>query len=257
MNTSKSIAIIGANGLLGNDLKQYLSDNYEVTGITKENYNSYCGHKFDLIINANGNSKRFWANIHPLEDFITSTVSVYKSIFDFFHKTYIYISSSDVYEKHYNPVSTSENQEINSDKLSSYGFNKYLAERIVRRHSDSYLILRSSMILGSNLRKGPVYDILNNKDLFISKKSKLQLITTNEISRIISRLIGSKSRNEIFNLGGTGVFSFANAGKYFKQKIHFRKDAQLQQYEMNVSKLNRIYPLKSSEDYLLEYLQDY
>ena len=143
---SKRIAIIGANGMLGSDLVAYLSKHFSVTAITKENYTSFVNKDFDIVINANGNSKRFWANEHILEDFTLSTVSVYKSLFDFEYKVYIYISSSDVYPDHTNKKSTKEDQPIFSSALSPYGFHKYLSELIVQTNVKKYLILRCSFI---------------------------------------------------------------------------------------------------------------
>lgn len=238
--------------MLGSDLVTYLSKSYEVTGISKENYSKHVGTSFDVVINANGNSKRFWANEHPYEDFIASTESVYKSIFDFPTKLYIYISSSDVYPNHAN--APFEDARIESKKLSSYGFHKFLSEIIVRRLTKNYLILRSSMMLGRKLKKGPFFDIVHHQPLFISKKSKLQLITTKAISEIIDLLITNNIKNEIFNMGGKGVLAFENVHTYFKTTVHFQKNTQLQRYEVNTKKLGKMYPLKTSEEYLKDYL---
>ena len=88
----KRIAILGGSGMLGADLVKYLSKAKEVVSITRENYEDIknSGAEYDVLINANGNSKRFWANQNPVEDFDKSTRSVYLSLFDFKAKLYIY-----------------------------------------------------------------------------------------------------------------------------------------------------------------------
>src|SRR3989344_8416138 len=116
--------------MLGSDLIRYLGEGFNITSINKENYQTFIGKSFDIVINANGNSKRFWANQNPQDDFLTSTISVYKSIFDFSSDIYIHISSPDVYENHTSTRSTNEAQKINAENLSTYGFHKYLSEQI-------------------------------------------------------------------------------------------------------------------------------
>ena len=240
--------------MLGSDLVKFLSQSFSVTSISKENYSQFINHSFDVVVNANGNSKRFWAIKNPLGDFTLSTVSVYKSFFDFKFTTYVYISSSDVYVNHSNSQFTIEDQFQDSDKLSSYGFHKYLSEEIIKNNCKKYIILRSSMILGQNLKKGPIYDILNKNPLFISKTSRLQMISTQEIANVITFLINKETKNETFNMGGTEIVDFKKIQTYFTIPIKFSEGSETQAYEMNVSKLNKLFRLKSSEEYLREFI---
>ena len=250
----KRLAIIGGNGMLGSDLVRHLSSTFSVTSITRENYNAHRGSVFDVLINANGNSKRFWANQNVLEDFNLSTLSVYKSLFDFKFGIYVYISSSDVYEKHNKKIYTKEENVPGISNLSAYGLHKYISEQIVENHARKYLILRCSMMLGENLKKGPIYDILTNKPLFVSNDTKLQMITTREVLDIIRLLIAKKYFNKIFNVGGRGTVSFKEINKFFSTPISFLKKAEKQEYEMNVEKLKKAYPLKTSKKYLQEFI---
>lgn len=244
--------------MLGSDLVKYLNPFFSITQITKENYTELANTEFDVLINANGNSKRFWANQNPLEDFVSSTQSVYKSIFDFPCNLYIYISSPDVYENHTHPSYTNEEKAINYSKLLPYGFNKYLSELIVKKYKEQFLILRPSMILGRNLKKGPFYDILNNIPLHISLESKLQLITTFAIAEIIKTLLKKKLTKQTLNIGGIGVFNFSNVVKYFDRNLQVLPESQTQIYEMNIKKIRSLYPkLKTSEEYLKEFLNNY
>lgn len=242
--------------MLGSDLVKYLSQSFLVTSISKDNYAQFTNRAFDVVVNANGNSKRFWANTNPLDDFTASTVSVYKSLFDFKFNTYIYISSSDVYVDHSSNASTSENQIQDSSKLSPYGFHKYLSETIVKNQCKSYVILRTSMLLGKNLKKGPIYDTVNNRSLFISESSRIQMITTVEIANIIKFFLDQNKTNNVVNVGGKGTVNFKNIQNYFSIPVTFSKKAEKQVYEMNVDKINKLFPLKSSEEYLKEFLNN-
>lgn len=254
----KKLGILGANGLLGNDLVSHLSSTYKVIPITRENYKEYKGSKFDIFINANGNSRRYWANQNPQEDFFASTVTVAKSIFDFSSDVYIYISSPDVYENHAEPLYTQEEEIIEAQKLAPYGLHKYLGELIVKKYKEKFLILRSAMILGSKIKKGPLYDILNDNPIFVSLDTKLQVITTQAIYEIIEALLTNSIICETFNIGGIGTVDFTKIHTYFNKEILVSSKAETQNYEMSVEKIKRYYPdLKTSAEYLRNFLYNY
>lgn len=241
--------------MIGSDLVRNLSNNFLITPVTKSNYHNHIGKKFDIVINANGNSKRYWANQNILDDFTKSTISVYKSILDFPCNLYIYLSSSDVYPNHTKPKYTKETEKIDTKHLQTYGFHKYLSELIVKRWTKKYLILRLSMVLGTKLKKGPFYDITHNTALFVKLNTKLQLITTRAIAKIIEALIKSSEINSTINIGGIGTFAFSKINKYFNHEVKVSLKAETQIYEMDVNKLLKLYPsLKTSENYLKEYL---
>lgn len=258
MKHFKSLAIIGSKGMLGSDLTRYLKSNFGmVTGIDRKNYDRYRGHHFDVVINANGNSNKPWANEHILEDFAASTTTVYQTLFDFPCKTYVYISSADVYQNHTSKKFTNESKNIDPENLTAYGFHKYLSESIIKNYMKNYIILRCPMMLGTNLKKGPVYDILNNSRLFISKESAFQMITTRELAQIIYSLLVKNITKEVFNVGGKGAVLFSEITKYVERNVNFPKDGKTQTYETNVSKLQKIYHLKTSAEYLKDFLKNY
>jgi nucleoside-diphosphate-sugar epimerase len=252
-----TVAILGANGLLGSDLVKYLRRSFKIQRITRENYQEKIRARYDVLINANGNSKRYWANQNVLKDFEASTFSVYKTLFDFKFNKYIYISSSDVYPDHSGPSTTKEKQKIDSDSLSPYGLHKYLSEKIVANNTNDYLVLRSCMILGQNLNKGPIFDIIQKQDLFITLETRLQMIHTREIANIIAFLIRKDIKREVYNMGGRGVFNFGLIRDYTKREINISENAKTQFYEMDVEKLNSLHPLKTSKEYFDEYIKEY
>jgi nucleoside-diphosphate-sugar epimerase len=159
------IGIIGANGFIGNALVETLKSQYTVESIIKENYHLFKNINFDIIINANGNSHKHWANKNPVKDFKKSVESVYKSLYDFKYKKYIYISSIDV-----------------ENIKTTYGFNKYLAEEIVKSICYDFSIIRLPAVIGKRSTKGIIYDIMNNNKIYLTKDSTLMLIDIDEFT---------------------------------------------------------------------------
>lgn len=253
----KSLAIIGSRGMVGSDLARFLKFYFgSTTGIDRKNYNRYRGQRFDVVINANGNSSKVWAKNHVLDDFAASTSSVYTSLFDFSCKTYIYISSADVYPDHTSKKATNESKTIEVENLSSYGFHKYLSEYIVRNFTKNYIILRCPMILGTKLKKGPIHDILSNARLFVTADSRFQMITTSELAKIISFFLEKNIRKEIFNIGGKGTVLLGKITNYVQKPVIFPKSGgETINYETDVSKLGKIYHLKTSSEYLKDFLK--
>lgn len=251
------IAVLGGTGMLGSDLIRFLGEKHKTITIDRKNYERNIGKKFDVLINANGNSRRFWANEHPYEDFEASTVSVAKSLFDFRYKKYIYISSPDVYEDPSAPETTLENSPGSIDKLLPYGFHKRLSEELMKRYASDFIILRSAAILGSSLKKGVVYDILCGNQLFVTLDSKMQFITTQALAGIIETLLFKNIDCEVFNVGGRGAVTPGYIAVVAGRKPRFHKNTEKQIYEMNVKKIMAFYnELKTSEEYIRKFVKE-
>ncbi len=252
-SVTKKILIIGAKGMLGNDLVNFFSSRYTVCAVDKDNYNDHIGETFDILINANGNSRRFWANQNPQQDYDASVFSVEKTLNDFKFDKYIFISSSDVYNFHGDPIKNFEDIRIEEEKLEPYGLHKYQAENLVKT-LPSYLILRCSAMLGTHLTKGVVRDILDKKDLFVTTDSFIQFITTSAVAEVIHGLLNAGINNDMFNCGGRGSVVVKNIMELAGYESSILPEAKKQEYEMNVDKLSRIYNLNESQEYLVNYL---
>lgn len=240
------IGIIGGNGFLGSEIYRVLSGKFDVSIINRESYRSYQKTWFDVLINSNGNSKRYIANSYPIWDFNESVLSTYNSIIDFNFGKYIYISSSDVYTY----IDLKESEPINPTFLKPYGFNKYISELGILRYCRNYLILRCSAIVGNNLKKGVIFDYINNRSLHVSPNSKLQFISNTEIAKIILFFIETPG-NDIFNVGGIDQISVGE----FLSDAKYKEKPKLQNYRMNIDKLRFKYSgLKLSRDYVEEVL---
>ena len=233
------IFILGAKGFVGSAIFDYLDQFYDCTAIDFDNYKDFIGHKSDVFINANGNSKKFLAEENPTKDFELSVKSVVQSIFDFPTKKYIYISSVDVYTNFSDGSKNVENFEINNSEQSTYGFHKWIAEQYVIKNTDNWLILRLGGMIGPNLKKGPIYDIMNNIDLRVSPKSKYQYIETSEVGKIINLILTKNCSNETFNICGNGTISLNEVADVLGKKLKQSKFLKPQHYEINNNKINK------------------
>ena len=129
------IFLIGGKGFIGSAIAEELiarSREFEI--ITKENFGDYVGSQCDLLINANGNSRKYIADESPVDDFEQSVTNVVKSLNLIDSKRYVLLSSGDVYPKRLQRVVCDEGSTFQSEELSNYGFHKLLAEKCVQRH---------------------------------------------------------------------------------------------------------------------------
>src|SRR3989344_1866754 len=252
--TKPQVGVLGGAGMLGSDLVRYLGETQTVFAIDRHNYADFRGRHFDVIVNANGNSKRFWADQNPAQDFEFSTASVVQSCFDFKFGTYIYISSPDVYADPGSPSATREQESVDPQQLSPYGFHKRLAEEVERHYAADFVILRSAALLGAKLAKGIVYDILQGNALYVNLDTRIQFLSTQAVAEIIQSLLARKTSREIFNMGGIGTVTPSEIAAWAGKPIQVRADAAAPRHEMNFDKIKRVYALKTSAEYVQEFM---
>ena len=249
------IGIIGSNGFLGTILyTNFVKYFDEVIGINRQNYDNCLG-AYDVIINVNGNSRKYWANNNALADFDSSVTSVYKTMFDFSCGLYIYISTADIYNQPTLLLSV-EDRYIETKQQSVYGFNKFLAESIVKKHQRNFIILRCSAIIGKGLKKGIIYDAMSGSDLFVTENSCIQFISADAITNVITKLISNNVKNTIINVGGCGTTPINYIAKLLNSKLIFSRQATYQYYEMNVDKLKKLFLLDNSNNYVKEIINE-
>lgn len=221
------IGVIGSNGFVGKRIVERLS----AIGITRENYDSMKGEQFDVLVNANGNSRKFWAESHPIEDFEANAVWTYRYTQDFKFDSFIQVSSLDVFTQ------------------GNYSFSKRIAEEIVRRQRN-YFILRCPAIVGTDMKKGLLYDVMNNKKVFLTPDSRLQFVTDTEIAEIIN--IFTQLRGTVsYNVCGFGSVSVDEIAGLVGKELDYAEELNHQHYDFDCT-INNVYPMKSSLDYVKE-----
>ena len=200
------IFIVGGDGFVGSAFARYCTrQGLEFAVIEPYNYQEYAGKRCDLLINANGNSKKFLAKESPLEEFDLSVRSVRATLVDFPCHRYLHFSSCDVYPDCSSPAMTREDATPDPKAQSPYGFHKYLAEQCVRHGAGRWLIVRYGGFVGPNLRKNPIYDILHGGPLWLDPESELQFLHTDCAAEIVFALVDRGVTNEIVNVCGRGL----------------------------------------------------
>lgn len=247
----KSITILGSNGFVGSNLLKYLEGS---GGITKDNYQQNIGGKGDVFINANGNSRKLLPESEPLEDFDLTVRNTLKSVIDFKCDLYIYISSCEVYGDL--TGDTLENTPIDPSKISRYALSKYLAECIVKKYCENWLILRLNGPIGQNMKKGPIYDIINKDRLWMSARSTLQLIDMKSVSRLITILIDQNVVNKTFNVTGRTGIRLEEVLELFNSSS-FCPSEPLINHDITTKKANIYMPLPSSLESLENFRREY
>ncbi len=252
------VTVIGANGFVGSALVRFLqTQGVDCAPVTRQSYDACKGIKSDVLIDAACNSKKFWAEERPLEEFHASVAHRVRTLADFPADLHVHISSVDVYSDLTRPESTRENTEIETARLSNYGFHKLLAEQLVRRHAPHWLIVRLAGMVGPGLRKNPVYDIVHDQPLRIHPDSRYQFLATAFVAQAVWELITRGIRGEIFNLCGDGLISpreiAALAGKPLDVSS-LPPDAVPRIVDANLEKLKKSLPVPPTVDTVRAFL---
>tara|TARA_B100001057_G_C22843813_1_gene948172 strand:+ start:1396 stop:2169 length:774 start_codon:yes stop_codon:yes gene_type:complete len=245
MKKKYDMIVLGGNGFFGSELvKFYKNNNLKVLNINSKNYKLLKGSKSKIIINANGNSYRYKANKNPKWDFKKSYLSVCKSVHDFNYDLYIYISSVDVYDVKNNKKKNSENKTINPLKIDFYAFHKWISEKYIEKYTKNYLIFRLGTLIGPDMKKGPLIDIIKNRSAFMSLNSKLTMISKSTAVKMINKIVQLKITNQIFNITCSNNFLLKDLKKKYNDIRVFNNKKY--DYNINVSKINKYYNVPKS-----------
>ena len=232
--------VLGAKGFVGSAVvHEARQRGYSVTPIDLQEYEAAKGSSFDILINANGNSRKYLAQADPKREFDLSVRSVLRSLHDFQYGHYIYLSTIDVYLNHAQPEANAESVTIDDTRLSPYGFHKFMAERLVRFYAKQWMIVRMGGFVGSGLWKNAIYDLLTRAPLRVHPDSQYQYLNSRDLAHILFDLEMSGSRNETWNVAGDGVLSLREAAAWIPDARLPAANSSLtkERYEVNISKL--------------------
>ncbi len=248
--------IIGGNGFVGSAFARYCKINklaYQI--ITRENYADYVGQSCDVLINANGNSKKFLGADDPKREFLESVVSVRNSLVDFKFKRYIFLSTSDIYPDCSSSALTDEAIRPNIAAQSPYGFHKYIAEQCVQHSADEWLILRQGGFVGAGLKKNAVFDALYGEKLWVHADSRFQFINTDESAACIMQLIQQGVSKEVFNVTAQGTISARDIMAMAGRSIPYNEAASPVVYEISTAKIAQYIDLPDSYETVAEFIK--
>ena len=239
------IFLIGGKGLIGSAFARYFKrKKISFKNITRKNKKKFFNKKCDLIIDCNGNGSKKYGIDFPLLDFKSSVESVVETLHNIKFNKYLYISSCQVYTNLSNEKYSKENFVSYDKKINSYGFNKLVAEKYVKKFAKKHLIIRLPYIVGPNLKRNPFYDLLFKKRSFLTLNSKINCIHTDSIAEICMRL-HRKKLSGIYNIGSKNNIKISEVLKLLKLKKSDLKPNQKTKdiNEINLKKIQKIIKL--------------
>jgi nucleoside-diphosphate-sugar epimerase len=250
------IYILGGAGFVGSACAQLLGELGEAfTVITRANYEALRGSACSVLINANGNSRKFMATRDPLWDFDASVRSVAASLEDFRAERYVFLSSGDVYPDTTSSDATREDKPIDLSRVSRYGLHKYLAEQLVRAVHPDWLVVRMGGFVGPGLKKNAIFDMLTGDPVWLSPDSELQFISTDAAARLVWTLVRSGVQREVLNLGAEGLLHLGAFHRAIGSLSIFKPGAPTVRYELSLERLRRLsgVPLPRTEACVCEF----
>lgn len=255
------VTVIGADGFVGSAFVRFLKNagGVQLREVTRKSYSSFAGSESDVVIEAACNSKKFLAEKDPLQDFELSVAHRLKTLKDFPAEFHLHISSVDVYSDLTSPETTKETTLIDIKQSSHYGFNKLLAEKLVEHHTKRWLILRLAGMVGENLRKNPVFDILNNKPLFIHPDSQYQFMQTDDVAKTAWTLFEKNIEGEIFNLCGEGLISPKEIAEISGREIIQSDESKMSEpriVDINVGKIKTFVSLPQTRQSVADFIKE-
>ena len=244
------VFILGGKGFIGSAFVRFCEkEEIDYDCIDLDNYEAFRGRDCEILINVAGNSKKYLSNERPVEDFRFSLEALLSSFFDFSFSKYIYLSSIDVYADHEDPACNREDSVIDIGKISHYGFHKYLGEKIVEHYLSDWLIIRLGGVLGSGLKKNPVFDLIHDVPLRVDEKSEYQYLLTDYLAELVFGLIERDKWGEIFNICGEGTVSIEEISSWLnKTPQDYNENVSRERYKVNNEKISRLFPMPDSRE---------
>ena len=242
------VGVLGGEGFVGSAFVRYCErEGIGCDVIEPDNYVEYSGREYDLLINAAGESRKYQVNRDPAGDLDYSLKPLLRSFNDFSCGRYVYISSIDLYSDHADPARNREDAALEIDRISHYGFHKFLGEKIVEHYLSSWLVIRLGGVLGPGLKKNPVFDILHDQPLRVHQESRYQYLDTDTAAAAVFELHSRGIEGEIFNLCGKGTVSLREISSWLeKSPRYLDSDPPREVYEVNNEKISRFYPIPES-----------
>ncbi len=251
------IFIVGGRGLTGSAFVRYAENNgLEFRIVQRENRDEFFNAHCDVLIYANGNALKYKANEDPVFDLKASVLSTVEYVHRIKYKTFIHISSIDVYSDPGSLDRTREEAEVDVLKLTPYGYHKHMAEDYVRRFCPHFLIFRLPGLVGPGLKKNPAFDYMHShKKVMISTESRLNFIDTDFMAKTAFSIYQQGITNETFNLCATNSIRISDIKSIVGFDSQYTDDAQnyIQSYEINSEKISKHCDLMSTEEALTSY----
>ena len=187
------VAIIGDTGFIGSHLKEKLKNDYNYNSKNINLFDSKIYEKFDSkirkVVFLAGDPRIYYYENRPEECF-RNNHDLIKNIIKMEIEHFIFMSSVCVYSF---PSKFSIDKSLGWNNTSKfYGISKLLAEYDIKRFVKNFTILRLSTPFGNNMNKGPLFDIIQNRQSFVHLDSQYSFIHIDDITNAIKHIIENK-----------------------------------------------------------------
>lgn len=190
----KKIAVVGSSGFVGKALIRATREfNFEVTCVTRQNYDECKKMSYDYVINTAMPSKRFWSLNNPVDDINETVLKTAKIFYEWHYEKFIQISS----------ISAEKQLDI------PYGRHKRAAEVIVEK-DESALIVRLGAMYGNGLLKSALFDLVNKNHIYVDINSEYNYINVDYAAKHILNNLDLKG---IQNIGASDSISLLEISK--------------------------------------------
>lgn len=195
---------------------------------------------FDLVINCAGISKKYEVE----ENFLESL-----------KKEEEIISKIDCLQVLNPNIKIIHISSVCAGDKTPYGDLKLEIENRIDDLAD-YIILRPGALIGEGLRKNAVFDWIHGRSIRVSPYSVYNFISTQEVANIIEYLINNWKERIVLNVGASESILLQDVFKLRKSNTPFFKPGDLpcEIYNIDVSELQKVYFVKTSKEYLEEFL---
>lgn len=178
---NKNIAVIGANGYVGNAICKEIKSRSGlglIEIIRADDLHSKLEHA-DLVIHSANPAKRFYAENHPYEDYKECVLKTFEICEQSKDKKIILISSLSA----------------RTQKNTHYGRHRKAAEGLI--DNEKNLILRLGPMYGGGRTDDSLHDILNNKIVYLDATTKYAYVNVSYAAKKIIDSIGLSGLHEI------------------------------------------------------------
>lgn len=251
--------VLGGSGFVGSAIAaEAARRGWQTTAASSKTACEAIGQTYDLLINANGNARKYLAAQDPALDFDLSVRTVARSLHEIRAARYVYLSSSEVYRDSSNPAASREDAPPEWESLSPYGFHKRLAETLVRRYAPHWTILRLSGLVGPSLRKNAVFDLLTGAPWRLSPDSEFQFLDTRFLARLLFDLLDRPdSVGGVFNVAGRGVISLRQAAAWTGATPPANAALPVIRCEINIERISALFPMPSTAETVRAFIAEW
>jgi len=229
------VIVVGYTGFVGRAVYQYLKEvGYDVEGFNS--HSPYIDAVCDVVVNCAGNSRKFTSEnnnefTQSIEDGVLERLKQIES------KRIIHISTVDVH----------------NSESSMYGQQKIFVESRIRRMYPSFSILRLSALVGEGLKKNVVFDIVNEKPLFVTRTSTYCFISTKVIAELIVALLRQDFGSLVLDVGGEGLVAVEQIAQILGKEVISFGNCDEHYPAIDITTLKRFIPVKKSYEYIEEF----